>query len=103
MLSLTSDNLIAYFYVVDKQKLLTYFMSITKSSDNWAKEYKDKVDKYTSSEKPTMKGLIDTLSRKYFVPMGINVVFQRYENDLQSSEWQTEYGKSESENCLKNR
>ena len=49
-----------------------------------------------------MKGLIDTLSREYFGPMGINVVFQRYENDLQSSEWQTEYGKSESENCLNN-
>ena len=49
-----------------------------------------------------LKGLIDTLSREYFGPMGINVVFQRYENDLQSSEWQTEYGKSESENCLKN-
>lgn len=98
---ITSDNLIAYFYVTDSQLLLDYFAQVI-DKEKWANKYKSNMNRVAVSS-GTFSGVCDSIKNKYWEYMGINVVFQSYNNDLNDSEWQTEYGKSENENCLKNR
>lgn len=97
---ITSDNLIVYYYIVDSQSFKKYFDDI--SLKKWVDDYKTSVDKFIDSTR-VFSEICKYIKDKYLDRMGVNMIFQSYNNDLNDSDWQTEFGKSESNNCLKNR
>ena len=100
---ITTDQLILYFYVVDKKKLIDYFDGVDKQTlDEWEKEYREDI-KIVNKSDPRGAVLFGYLNDYYWSLMGLRVVFQKYDDDLSESVWQTEYEKTESNDCLKRR
>ena len=100
---ITTDQLILYFYVVDKKKLIDYFNELDEQElEGWEKDYMEDIEAVNKSD-PRGAILFGYLNDYYWSVMGLRVVFQKYDDDLSESVWQTEYEKTESNDCLKRR
>ena len=89
--------------MVDRKKLIDYFDGVDKQTLNeWGKTYRKDIEVVNESDQRGAV-LYGYLNDYYWSVMGLRVVFQKYDYDLSESVWQTEYEKTESNDCLKRR